>query len=124
MQLPKTFHWKKQRKGSRCCGQIAVSIILNKSLSATFELFGKNKCTETKDLIRVLRKQNIKCSDKLKRKMSSKLAIAKLKYPNKTCWHWVVIHNKKIYDGIYGKRDGTVKWKKTWRITSYLEIYP
>lgn len=51
------------------------------------------------------------------------LGIGHLKHKNpKLCGHWVVIDGDKIYDGAYGKPDGTVKWPKNSKIVSYLPV--
>lgn len=115
------YYWKKQKKDTWYCGQVAVSIILRKSLKEIFKLFGHKGSTTTEDLIKVLRKNGIKCGKKLERKRGN-LAIAKLTYPDTNNWHWVVVHGDKIYDGVRGKRNGTVDWDKSWRLTSYLNI--
>ena len=117
------YYWKKQKPKTSLCGQIAVSIILRKPLKEVIKMFGKDCGTWTKDLVRVLRKNKIKCGKKLERTRKSNLAIAKLTYPHKKIWHWVVVHNNKIYDGIWGKSNGTVDWsEKKGRLTSYLNI--
>ena len=117
----KRYYWKKQQPVTSYCGQLAVSIILKKTLKETIKLFGNDKPTSTNDLIRVLKSQKIKCDNKLRRKRKN-LAIAKLTYPHKNTWHWVVVYNDKIFDGIHGNRDGTVYWDKKWRLISYLNI--
>ena len=109
--------WKKQKKNVYCCGQLAVSIILHKSLKDTIFLFGHSSYTKTSDLVKILRKNKIKCDNRLKTIKKSELAIAKLTYldRNNDVWHWVVVWKNKIFDGLYGKKDGTVKWKKNSR---------
>lgn len=118
------YYWKKQPEEVPCCGQVAVSIILKKSLLDTFRLFGHAASTDTKDLIRVLRSQKIKCDSHLQFTKKSNLAIAKVINPKDTQgWHWVVIWNNKVFDGVDGFRDGTTNWEKGCKITSYLNIY-
>lgn len=115
------YYWKKQKLGSTNCGQIAVSIILHKSLKETVKMFGHSSYSTTKDMVKILRKNKVKCDNRLKRKRGN-LAIAKLTYPYKRNWHWVVVWGDKIYDGHYGRRNGTVRWDCGTRITSYLNI--
>ena len=115
------YRWKKQPHRP-ICGQIAVAVIANCSIKKAIEVIGKDSYTTTKDLARGLRKLGFKCPSRLQRlKEKPKLAIAKLKN-HKYNWHWVVIIQDKIFDGKYGNKSGKVKWKKDWRITSYLPI--
>ena len=121
--MDNNYYWKKQSKNKKNCGTIAVSIVAKCSIKTAEQAIGEINRTTTKELIKGLKQLRIKCDKRLKRKKCPKLAIAKLIYPNKKNWHWVVVSGDKIFDGIYGKRNGTVKWKRSWKITSYLEIY-
>jgi hypothetical protein len=120
----KTLVWIKQPEKSRICGQIAVAVITGISVEESKKLIGKNFGTNTKDIAKALRKMGYKCPNRCKRlKEKPKLAIAQVRKPSKKSgWHWVVIHEDKIYDGIDGNPDGTVNWIKGQRITSYLPI--
>ena len=115
------YKWKKQ-PNKPICGQVAVSVIANCSIEKAIRAVGKTGRTKTVDLVRGLRKLGFTCPSRLQiLKEKPELAIAKLKN-HKYNWHWVVIYKDKIFDGIYGDRFGNVKWKKWWRITSYLPI--
>ncbi len=117
------YKWKKQ-PNRPICGQVAVSVIANCSIKKAIEIIGKDKTTKTKDLAKGLRKLGFKCSTRLKvLKNKPELAIGRLKNRKSNySWHWVVIYKDKIFDGNYGDKFGKVKWKKGWRITSYLPV--
>lgn len=116
--------WIKQPiKPKRCCGHIAVAVIAEISLEESRRIVNINGGTTTKDLITALRKLGFKCPDKCVRTPRPALGLAKMKKPShKQNWHWVVVDGDKIYDGTYGNSDGTVNWKKSWKITSYLPV--
>jgi len=117
------YKWRKQKPKKRNCGIIAVAIIANCSIKKAEEAIGKTGRTKTKDLQRGLRNLGYNCPSKLKRlKNRPELAIAKLKYPNSHNWHWVVIYKEKIFDGVYGDKNGNVKWDEGDKISSYLPI--
>lgn len=114
--------WLKQYH-KRNCGQIAVAVITGKSVREIYKIIGHDHGTKTKDLVKALRKLGYSCPARLKcLKERPKLAIAKLDHKLRRGWHWVVIDGYKIYDGHYGTKNGTVKWKQGHRITSYLPI--
>lgn len=115
--------WKKQKDKRNNCGIIAVSIIANCTIKEAEKAIGKSSYTKTKDLVRGLRKLGFTCSDRLKvLKNTPELAIAKLSKPHKKNWHWVVIYKGKIFDGVYGDKEGNVKWESGWKLTSYLPV--
>lgn len=115
--------WIKQNPGEYCCGQIAVAVATNQSLKKIVKLVGHDSRTNTKTLVKSLKKLGYQCPDRLKvLKQKPKLALAKLTYPDTRNWHWVVIYKDKIYDGYWGNKHGKVRWKKSWKITSYLPI--
>jgi hypothetical protein len=114
--------WMKQPEGSNLCGQIAVTVLANIPLDDAIKLVGKKGCTTTKRIAKALRKVGFQCTDRLCRKPRPELGLGKLTYPKKQKGHWVVIQGDKIYDGIYGKPDGTVYWKPGWKLTSYLPL--
>lgn len=117
------YKWKKQ-PNKPICGQIAVSVIANCTIEKAIKVIGKHRYTKTLDLARGLRKLGFICPSRLQRlKEKPELAIAKVSIPNTNYyWHWVVIYKDKIFDGRYGDRFGNVKWKRGWRITSYLPV--
>ncbi len=117
------YKWKKQSNKPNC-GQIAVSVIANCSIKKATRAIGKSGYTKTIDLARGLRKLGFKCPSRLKvLKNKPELAIGRLKNRRSNYyWHWVVVYKDKIFDGRYGDRFGNVKWKKGWRITSYLPV--
>jgi len=115
--------WLKQYNKPNC-GQIALAVITKKSVRQIYKLIGHDHNTKTKELAKVLRKLGYKCPNRLKIfKEKPKLAIGKLCHKlRKHNWHWVVIYNNKIYDGVNGTKNGNVKWKRGYKITSYLAI--
>ena len=117
------MHWRKQGKKPNC-GIIALAVVANCSIKKVVEIIGLNGRTSTTDLAKGLRKLGFSCPNRLRafRKNKPPFAIAKVSIPNTHHWHWVVVYKDKIYDGANGTRDGKVKWKKGWRITSYLPI--
>ena len=114
--------WIKQ-PNKPICGQVAIAVVIGKSLKEIIKIFGHEHGTKTKELVKVLRKFGYSCPNKLKRlKQKPELAIGKLKHKLKKGWHWVVIDRDKIYDGVRGTKAGKVKWKRGYKITSYLPI--
>ena len=114
------MRWLKQQKGSKNCGQIALAVITGKSVKSIEKLMGHNQATVTKDLVKVLRKLGYKCPNRLKcLKEKPVLAIAKLTHKLRYGWHWIVIYNDEIFDGVL---QGDKKWKQGHKITSYLPI--
>ena len=119
--------WIKQPEGKNVCGQIAVAVIAGITLEEAIKLTGKKGCTKTKDLVKALRKLGFECPDRCKRmekdRLYKDLAIAKLFLPTrKSGWHWIVIENYKIFDGINGNTNGSVMWPDGWKVTSYLPV--
>lgn len=119
--------WIRQLPNKKNCGVIAVAVIADVPLSVAEAAIGKKGSTTTKDLARGLRALGYNCPDRCKRVTlltpPIELAIGHLSDPKrKSGWHWVVLEGDKIYDGIFGHPNGTVKWKKGWMITSYLPV--
>ena len=123
----KTLTWLKQHHRKNQCGQVAVSVVADIPLENAIKLIGKKGCTKTKDLVMALRQLGFKCPDRCRKMPMPKLAIAQVHFPSNTDygwkrkWHWVVVDGNKIYDGMYGKSDGTVNWHGG-KTTSYLPI--
>ena len=114
--------WIKQPR-KPICGQVAVAVITGKPLKEIFKIIGHKHGTKTRELAKVLRKLGYTCPYRLKiLKQKPKLAIAKLKHKLRRGWHWVVIDGDKIYDGVNGIKSGKVKWKRGYKLTSYLPI--
>lgn len=122
--------WIKQPYGKNQCGQVAVAVIAGIPLDESIKLIGKKGCTATKDLVKALRSLGFQCPDRCKQMPRPPLGIAQLHYPsrkrNRTWsanWHWVVVDGDKIFDGSsHGNPDGTTKWLRNWKMTSYLPI--
>ena len=119
--------WIEQPPKSRNCGQIAVAVLAGVSLEESIKAVGKKGSTTTKQLAKGLRALGYQCPDRCKRVTlftpPISLAIGQLRCPKRSSgWHWVVLDGDKIYDGIHGKPNGTVKWDKCCRITSYLPV--
>lgn len=113
----------RQHEGKKNCGVIAVAVIAEVPLEVAEVAVEKKGCTTTKDLARGLRRLGFDCPDRCQRKPRPQLGIGHLSDPKrKHGWHWVVIDGDKIYDGISGFPDGTVEWKKGWKLTSYLPV--
>ena len=120
--LNKKLKWKKQH-GKPNCGQIALSVITGKSLKEIYKIVGHDGSTKTKELASCLKHFGYNTHTRLKvLKTKPQFAIGKLKYPNRVNWHWVVVDGEKIYDGIHGTNSGKVKWKRGWKLSSFLEI--
>ena len=119
------YRWRKQGMIPNC-GVIAVAIIADCSIKKAEEVIGSKGRTSTTDLAKGLKKLGFKCPSRLKvLKNKPELAIGKLKnrkWGSHCHWHWVVIYKDKIFDGNYGNKYGKVKWKKGWKITSYLPV--
>ena len=115
--------WIEQKPKSHNCGPIAVAVIAGVTLEESIKAIGKTGSTTTKQLAEGLRKLGYNCPNRCRQMPKPPLAIAQVKSPTrKSGWHWVVIDGDKIYDGINGKPDGTVRWASGERITSYLPL--
>lgn len=115
-------NWISQQPNKKNCGAIAVAVIAGVSVEDAVKAIGKNGLTSTKQLAKGLKALGYECPDKLQRTSRPLLGIARLRYPNESRSHWVVVDGDKIFDGIYGNSDGTVKWKKGWKMTSFLPV--
>ena len=114
--------WLKQIK-KKNCGQLAVAMVTGKSIEKVENYFGHDHGTKSKDLAAALKHFGFSCSNRLLvMKERPICAIAKLKYPSKSGWHWVVVYKDKIYDGVWGQPDGTVEWPRGAKLTSYIPI--
>lgn len=118
------MNWINQKKGSMNCGQIALSHLTGVPYKRIIKMVGHDTSTHTTELAKVLRKLGYKCHNRLRafKKNKPQLAIAKITIPHSSNWHWVAVVGNKIYDGANGNRYGKAKWKKGWRITSYLPV--
>jgi len=116
--------WIKQKEDENNCGQIAISVITGRPLKTVIKIIGHNSYTTTRELAKCLNKLRYKCPNRLRRlKNKPKLAIGKLSLRwEKRDWHWVVIINNKIYDGIWGNSKGEADYNSIGKITSYLPI--
>ena len=115
--------WIKQERGKKNCGIIAVAVLTGVSIEIAANAIGKNGATTTKQLSCGLHKLGYECPNRLQVGKRPPLGIAKLVDPSRRSgWHWVVVDGEKIYDGINGLPDGTVRWKKGWKLTSYLPV--
>lgn len=117
--------WIPQLSKKKNCGQIALSVVTDLPLEEITKVVNKKGCTRTKDLVIALRKLGYSCPNRCRKfKLPlPNLAIAQLRIPyRKSGWHWVAIVNGRIYDGIFGSFDGTVKWPLGAKMTSLLPI--
>lgn len=117
--------WIKQDPKKKNCGVIAVAVIAGVTLEEAAKAIGKNGATTTKQLVKGLRALGYECPDRCtKFKLPlPQMAIAQMHDPNrKSGWHWVSIVDAKIYDGLFGNEDGTVRWPLGCKMTSYLPI--
>ena len=119
------YYWKKQ-DDNNSCGQLAVSIIVKKPVKEIYKLLkGYKSYTNAKIIIALLRYYGIRCDSNLQFTRKSDLAICKLTdtKDKNGYYHFIVIWKDKIFDGANGYRNGTVRWEKHWKITSYINIY-
>jgi hypothetical protein len=118
--------WIPQHCKKKNCGIIAVAVVAGVSVEEAAKAIGKNGTTTTKQIAKGLRAFGYECGDRCKPFKKSpfpKLAIAQMKSPDRRSgWHWVVIDNGLIYDGLFGNKDGSVRWPIGGKITSLLEI--
>lgn len=115
--------WIKQGV-TRTCGQIAVAVAAGVPLTQVLNYIGHMHGSTTKELIRALKHFGLKCDTKCRvLKEKPKFALAQVHSPRKPGWHWIVVEGNKIYDGAFGRANGTVDWPSGFRITSYLEIF-
>lgn len=119
----------RQPDNSRLCGQACLATISGKSLKEIVKIVGHKHGTKTKELISILQKFGFSPDSKLrvvkKDKLVPKFCILKLKYKDRSSWHWVVYKDRVIYDPALGKfnsKDFYNHHKKTTRISSYLDI--
>ena len=115
--------WIKQEPHKKNCGVIAVAVIANVPVNVAAEHIGKDGATTTKQLVKGLRSLGFKCPDRCKKMPRPPLGIAQMHDDHRRSgWHWVVVDEDKVFDGLNGKPDGTVDWEKWWKITSYLPV--
>jgi len=100
-------------------------------LKGVIEKIGHKKGTTTKDLVKFLRKCKIKCAGRLTRIKDSddlpKTCILKLRFTNKSKWHWMVYTKDKIWDPLFGTTYPTYRLCEFYitphNLSSYLEIF-
>lgn len=102
-----------------------MAVIAGITLEKSIEAIGKKGCTATKHLVNGLRKLGYECPNRC-RKLKlplPELAIAKMTHPGrKSGWHWVAIAEGRIYDGVFGREDGTINWPPGAKMTSYFPV--
>lgn len=116
--------WVAQPPDTHICGQIALAVITGMSLLDAIQLVGHEKGTKTREIVRALRGLGYTCPDRLGRaKEPPDLGLGALRrLTGRGDWHWVVFDGPFVWDGAYGKADGTVEWPEHMRIFSYLPI--
>ena len=94
-----------QPKNSRLCGQSCVAMASGLTLEQAIELFGHRHGTTTKDLVRVLRENEVPCDSRLRvirRNIIPARSILKVQFDvpgRKTpAWHWVLAWDGEIHD--------------------------
>lgn len=103
---------------SSLCGQVAVAVIAGITLEEAIERVGHRKSTQTNALVHVLRGLGFICPDRaraMKTPPPLGLAIMRPKHRRGGNWHWVVVEDGRIIDGMEESDD--------WRITSYVPVY-
>jgi hypothetical protein len=103
---------------TRLCGQIAVAVIADITLEEAIERVGHRKGTKTRALVGVLRDLGFICPDRARALQTPPplgLAIMRQKGRRGGNWHWVVVEDGRIIDGVEESDD--------WRITSYVPVY-
>lgn len=120
-----------QPEGSYCCGQCCVAMIAGRSLEVVKKAMGKNGSTTTRVIQKGLKKLGVRHKAGRLRAIRGDLSklphtgILKVAAPwRRSGWHWVLKHNRKIYDparGVYQVAEYTAETSNI--ITSYLEIF-
>jgi len=118
----------RQRQNSNQCGQACVAMLVGCSISTACERMRRQSCTSTKDLVRALRANGLRVAPKLAMWRREKLphtAILKVKFADRTLFHWVVKLRNRIFDPMkfgpvpFGER----LWRRRrGRVTSYLAV--
>jgi hypothetical protein len=117
--------WIPQPSKSKLCGQIAVAVIAEITVEESIKVVGKKGCTTTKQLAAAFRKLGYQCPNRCRpfKLPLPELAVAQMRHPaRKSGWHWVAIANGKIYDGIFGDKDGNVRWPAGGKMTSFFPL--
>src|SRR5574337_1067996 len=97
--------WQKQPEDCSLCGQTAVAVIVGCSLDEAIRAVGHKHGTTTRDLVRALRLFGVSCEDRCRPmpgRVAPNLGLAQVHTPERSGWHWVVVHAGRIYDGIWG----------------------
>lgn len=110
------------------CGQVAVAMLLGIELEESIAAVGHTHGTQTKELVRALWKFGMDAEDRCKRITAKTvmplLGLGQVHDPKRRSgWHWVALNGALIYDGVWGSPDGTVKWPRGFRLTSYTPVW-
>ena len=122
-----------QPMGSKQCGQACVAMLCGVSIERAIGLVGKKAGTKTKELARACRKLGYHCDSRLSVigqnynwLLAQENMLVKITWEaTKTAWHWIVVHDRSIYDPAWGNviTDGFEVFELLQgRPTSYLEI--
>lgn len=118
--------WRRQEAGTRTSGQVALAVITGCPVKEIIERVGHSHHTTTRELARVLDHYGYLCPSRCVRAKNPrempKLALAQVHSQYSSRWHWVVVENGRIFDGIWGDAYGVVDWPRDFRITCYLPI--
>ena len=111
----------KQPEGSKLCGHVCLSKILNIPLHGAIQLIGHIKGTKTKDLVVHFPHNSIQVGQ------PTRYSLCKCRPKSWKCkgdWHWVIYLNEEIFDPVYGYWCRYDVWAKETglRISSYIEI--
>lgn len=99
-----------QPPDSRLCGQACVAMLCGVSLERAIQLVGRKEGTRTKELAHAIRKLGYHCESRLtvlgenvnwlmaQENMLVKMTNYDDQGKRVRNWHWVVVHDRKVYD--------------------------
>lgn len=120
------LQWLRQDAKTRTSGQVAVAVITGRPLEEILHRIGHSHHTTTRELARILDHYGFLCPCRCVRAKDPRdlprLALAQVRSPRSSRWHWVVVENGRIFDGIWGDAYGVVDWPRDFRITCYVPV--
>ena len=116
-----------QPRGSKCCGQACIAMIIQESLEDVCGQLGTNRGTKAKKLAEFLQGKGIPCNKRLirvsKKRPLPERALVKMKFDDTHNWHWVLKWRGVVFDP--GYRITTVdeiRHSMYGRLTSFIDL--
>ncbi len=118
--------WCRQEAGTCTSGQVALAVITGCPVEEATQCVGHSHHATARELARALDHYGYLCPSRCVHAKDPrelpKLVLAQVHSTRSSRWHWVVVENGRIFDGIWGDAYGVVDWPRDFRITCYLAI--